>query len=1003
MLVTFFSAALVFMSCGSAVESGGHWLEPQEAASQLVRVDVASLEALERLEKLAASTSGSELRTEGFDGESVELKVTPSAAAALAAEGFAVEVIIADLEEWYAQAFGGSDEDDFFDQYRSYEEHVEFLQDLADAYPELATLSSIGQSVEGRELWVLRISGGEGDKNGIVVNGAQQGDKIVTPAVVAYLAQSLLAGYDADPEIRRLVDATDWYLMPMLNPDGYERRSRYNAHGVDLNRNWGGPGHGENPFSEPETAALRDLLLAHPEVRAHADLFGSPRHISWPWAYTNERPHDEWTFDLVAYHIAREILESRASYYSRRDAAYLDGLRPGLAIDYTYGVLGLWSLAVNMGITSNPPVEEILPICREVSAGLRRFGSFAGDCNHNGTPDPVDIANGLSTDCNGNRTPDECESQGDCNGDRIPDICDADWRPENCPGYRDAIRVPEEAATILDGLFAVRDGGSVILSDGVYTGYGNKDFRFMAGKGVTIRSENGAERCTLDAEGFGSSPRYRLGEAAPAGMHGLTLRGASSAAAGLTVVQDCTFIDNRATYTLRSGSYRFDLLVENSRIMNNTGIGIEASSYATVDDCEISGNGGDGLRCGINCIIRDSRIAGNAGRGIRMSQSQLIRCVIEENQGGGVVLEDRAWVVDCIIRNNRGEYGAGVRFDGSSAFPAPQLMERCLLSGNVATMVGGAVAAGLNEYNEPALPGIFNCRIENNRADSGHGGGAYFYDCEPTIYNTAFVGNEAVYGGGVSAVLSPLRAAGCLWARNSASKWGGAVYLGGGIQHIAASTFADNRARRGPAISAPGCALYIVDSIFWDNEDEPTEFLGGRAWVKYSDVEGGWRGPGNISADPRFVDPEAGDYRLAEGSPCVDAGDSRAFPGLLIADLDGHLRRHDDPRTPDTGRGPGPKVDMGAYELAAPPMCRGTEVLTTECKPDDGGYRLTARIEEGQPNGWVTLRYDAYYPSSQAVKLTGNGSATVVFERSYGGDYEMELVECQFRVPGKCP
>ena len=111
----------------------------------------------------------------------------------------------------------------------------------------------------------------------------------ITPAVMLWILEHVLANADTDPDIVKMLNTVDIYFMPVANPDGYEytwnfvrtwRKNRRvnagsnNCFGVDLNRNWDfewdAPGHskdpcsdlyrGPSPFSEPEPQAIADFV-----------------------------------------------------------------------------------------------------------------------------------------------------------------------------------------------------------------------------------------------------------------------------------------------------------------------------------------------------------------------------------------------------------------------------------------------------------------------------------------------------------------------------------------------------------------------------------------------------------------------------------------------------------------------------------------------------------------------------------------------------------------------
>lgn len=111
-------------------------------------------------------------------------------------------------------------------RYNNYEELTDIFAELAKQYPHLAKVHSIGRSVENRELWVLEIHSNVDNRSLLtpmfkyVAN--MHGDEAVGRQLMIYLARYLLSNYGKVERVTKLVDSTDIFLMPSLNPDGYE-------------------------------------------------------------------------------------------------------------------------------------------------------------------------------------------------------------------------------------------------------------------------------------------------------------------------------------------------------------------------------------------------------------------------------------------------------------------------------------------------------------------------------------------------------------------------------------------------------------------------------------------------------------------------------------------------------------------------------------------------------------------------------------------------------------
>ncbi|TRL41214.1 M14 family metallopeptidase [Rhizobium straminoryzae] len=113
-----------------------------------------------------------------------------------------------------------------FDRYYTYDEMTERLKALAAAYPELATLSSIGKSLQGRDVWLMEIgnpkTGPALEKPGYYIDAQIHAEEHATSATALYAIWHLLTQYGRDEEVTRLVDSQAFYILPRINPDGAE-------------------------------------------------------------------------------------------------------------------------------------------------------------------------------------------------------------------------------------------------------------------------------------------------------------------------------------------------------------------------------------------------------------------------------------------------------------------------------------------------------------------------------------------------------------------------------------------------------------------------------------------------------------------------------------------------------------------------------------------------------------------------------------------------------------
>uniref|UniRef100_A0A0A9Z8P4 Carboxypeptidase B n=1 Tax=Lygus hesperus TaxID=30085 RepID=A0A0A9Z8P4_LYGHE len=297
-------------------------------------------------------------------------------------------------------------------QYSSFEQINHYLLDVERLYNGTVKSFEIGHSVEGRPIRGIRISKNPGvRKPALLLDAGIHAREWVGPVVAQYAIQQLLA----NASNANLTDGLDWYILPMLNPDGYvfsmehppARLWRKNkaqtfvnyCGGVDLNRNfdyvWGGPGssddpcstnyRGPYPFSEPEAVAFgRFVLSIAQDLRMYLTLHSAAQAILYPWGYTNLVPPDWQDLDALAKKAEAAMSLVNGTRYHVGPTTKLVGLGAGGSDDWAKGAVGIkyvYTLELpglfypEKGF--HPPTEALPIIAREAFEGIRVFAEHA--------------------------------------------------------------------------------------------------------------------------------------------------------------------------------------------------------------------------------------------------------------------------------------------------------------------------------------------------------------------------------------------------------------------------------------------------------------------------------------------------------------------------------------------------------------------------------------------------------------------------------------------------
>ncbi len=269
--------------------------------------------------------------------------------------------------------------------YYTISQYQQFMQDTAAQFPQICALTQIGNSVQGRPLYFLKITDNparaEAEPEFKFISSIH-GDEVVGYDMCIRLIQLLTSAYGTDQRITELVDNTEIWICPMMNPDGFVLGNRFNANWVDLNRNFPLPfGGNQHPDGFPwaqENVAMMEFCQERNFVLS-ANFHGGALVANYPWDHT--------------YNLAPDnnlLIQAALAYSSHNPSMYNSTEFPqgitngadwyvitGSMQDWNYGETDCMDITMEIGNNKWPPSFQLPTYWEENKEAMLAFMEFA--------------------------------------------------------------------------------------------------------------------------------------------------------------------------------------------------------------------------------------------------------------------------------------------------------------------------------------------------------------------------------------------------------------------------------------------------------------------------------------------------------------------------------------------------------------------------------------------------------------------------------------------------
>ncbi|XP_006007910.1 carboxypeptidase B [Latimeria chalumnae] len=329
--------------------------------------------------------------------------------------GLQYKVLIDDLQSVIEEQFDNYERSTVghsYFKYNTWDKIADWTASITAENPNLISRTQIGSTYEGRPMYLLKVGQCSQEKKAIFMDCGFHAREWISPAFCQWFVKEAVRTYGTDKLMTRLLDQLDFYVLPVLNIDGYvyswtnnrmwrktrSRNSNSKCFGTDLNRNfdsgWCTVGASKNPCddtycgsapeSEAEAKAVANFIRSNlATIKSYLTIHSYSQMLLYPYSYTYAQAANTNELNILSKAAVRQLSTLYGTRYTYGPGATTIYPAAGGSDDWAYDEGIKYSFTFELRDTGRYgfllPESQIQPTCEETMLAVKYIANYVLD------------------------------------------------------------------------------------------------------------------------------------------------------------------------------------------------------------------------------------------------------------------------------------------------------------------------------------------------------------------------------------------------------------------------------------------------------------------------------------------------------------------------------------------------------------------------------------------------------------------------------------------------